>query len=115
MVALDAFSKLVFSALDPREGAAVVNALQGAGKPSGVRSCEAAAGTLTVVFDERITSPNLIRHLVEIERRRFASPPTARVRELDDADLARLVAEAAADPELDGNRILEHLVPELDG
>jgi hypothetical protein len=98
---------------DPRAREAAASALQGRGKPAGVRSCEENAGTLTVSFDESITPPALIRHLVEIESRRFAAPPRCRVEELDDAALARLVSEATGDPELDENRILEHLVPEL--
>ena len=114
MAALDGLSKRVFSISDPKERAAVVSALQGPGKPAGVRSCEAAAGTLTVLFDERTTPSKLIHHLVEIERRRFASPPEVQVGELNDRRLAHLVAEATGDPELDENRILEHLVPELD-
>jgi hypothetical protein len=71
------------------------------------------AGTLTVSFNANITPPALIRHLVDIESRRFSATPRCRVSELDDAELARLVAEATGDPELDENRILEHLVPEL--
>jgi hypothetical protein len=51
--------------------------------------------------------------LVAIEARRFSAAPRCRVRDLDDAALARLVAEATRDPELDESRILEHLVPEL--
>jgi len=36
------------------------------------------------------------------------------VRKLDDRTLASLVSTAIGEPELDENRILEHLVPELD-
>src|SRR5579875_3010272 len=94
--ALDAFSQLVFRLHDPRARAAVRDALQGRGKPAGIRACDEDEGTLTVSFDANITAP-----------------ARCRVRDLDDAALARLVAEATEDPELDENRILEHLVPEL--
>lgn len=104
---------MVFRFDDLRAREAVLGALQGRGKPAGVRSCEVDAGTLTVSFDANITPPALIRHLVEIETRRYAAPARCRVRDLDDAPLALLVAEATGDPELDENRILEHLVPEL--
>lgn len=104
---------MVFRLDDPRAREAAASALQGPGKPAGVRSCEANAGTLRVYFDETITPPALIRHLVEIESRRFAGPARCRVDELDDIALARLLSEATGDPELDENRILEHLVPEL--
>lgn len=104
---------MMFRLDDPRAREAVLGALQGRGKPAGIRRCEENAGTLTVFFDETITPPMLIRHLVEIESRRFAVPRRCRVQELGDAALARLVAEATGDPELDENRILEHLVPEL--
>jgi hypothetical protein len=110
---LDAFSQLVFRLHDPRARAAVRDALQGRGKPAGIRACDENEGTLTVSFDANITPPALVRHLVAIEARRFSAPARCRVRDLDDAALARLVAEATGDPELDENRILEHLVPEL--
>jgi hypothetical protein len=111
--ALDAFSQMVFRFDDPRAREAVLGALHGRGKPAGVRSCEADVGTLTVWLDANITPPALIRHLVEIETRRYAAAPRCRVRDLDDASLASLVAEATGDPELDENRVLEHLVPEI--
>lgn len=114
---LDALSQLVFGFDDARARSAARRALDGAGKPAGVVRCEddESAGSLTVSFDAAVTPSVLIRHLVEIERRRYAVGNPIRVRDLDDAALARLVAEATEDPELDESRILEHRVPELDG
>jgi len=114
VLALDALSQLVFRIDDRRERDAIRDALQGPGGPAGVAGCDEDAKTLTVSFDATRTSPSLVRHLVEIERRRFSRENAdGAARELDDAGLARLVAEAIHDPELDENRILEHLVPEL--
>jgi len=113
-LALDTLSQLVFQFDDPRESAAVVLALDGRGKPVGVKSCEQRTGALFVRVDPAITPPDLVRHLVEIERRRFAASRTADVRALDDNQLARLVARAIQEPNLDENRIIEHRVPELD-
>ena len=113
-IALDSLSQLAFQIDDPLESAAVMLALDGRGKPVGVKSCEQRTGELIVRIDPAITPPSLVRHLVEIERRRFAAPPTADAFALDDAQLARLVATAIQEPELDENRVLEHLVPELD-
>jgi hypothetical protein len=114
VIALDSLSQLVFEIDDPQERATVSLALEGRGKPVGVKSCEQSAGALIVRVDPAITPPSLVRHLVAIERRRFASAPSADVRGLDDAQLARLVARAIQEPDLDENRIIEHRVPELD-
>ena len=91
--------------------------MDGEGKPAGVVRCDVDenAGTLTVYFDAAVTPPVLIRHLFELECRPKEKKHRVLAGELDDASLARLVAEATGDPELDENRILEHLVPELDG
>ncbi|MGA3038559.1 MAG: hypothetical protein ABSE64_13855 [Vulcanimicrobiaceae bacterium] len=89
-------------------------ALDGPGKPVGVKSCEQRTDALIVCVDPAITPPGLVRHLVEIERRRFTGPQMADVRTLDDNQLARLVARAIQEPDLDENRIIEHRVPELD-
>jgi hypothetical protein len=113
-VALDRLSQLVFEIDDPQESATVLLALEGRGKPVGVKSCEQRAGALIVRVDPAITPPALVRHLVEIERRRFAGSKTVAVHTLDDHHLARLVAEAIQEPDLSENRIIEHLVPELD-
>lgn len=114
MFALDALSQLAFRIDDPRERAAVLRALEGPGKPAGVERVNEDAETVSVWFDAHRTAPALITLLVDIERRRFALPAGPRAGDLGDAELARLVAEATVDPELDENRILEHLVPELD-
>jgi hypothetical protein len=111
--ALDSLSLLVFRLDDSREREAVLLALDGHGKPSGVRSCEERAGEIVVRLDEAITPPALVRHLVEIERSRISRYTGSDAVDLDDVSLARLVAEATLDPELDANRIIEHLVPEL--
>jgi len=113
-IALDALSQIEFEFGDPRECAAVMLALDGRGKPVGVKSCELRTGALIVRVDPAITPPGLVRHLVEIERRRFAQSKTTDVRTLDDSQLARLVAKAIQEPDLDENRIIEHRVPELD-
>jgi hypothetical protein len=113
-VALDRLSHLVFEIDDPRECATVLLALWGRGKPVGVKSCEQRTGALIVRVDPAITPPDLVRHLVEIERRRFAGSKTAGVQALEDDQLARLVAKAIQEPDLDENRIIEHLLPELD-
>ncbi|MGH7684407.1 MAG: hypothetical protein ACREMT_08685, partial [Vulcanimicrobiaceae bacterium] len=62
---------------------AVLDALQGRGKPAGVRDCDVNVETLTVTFDANITPPDLIRHLIAIESGRFAAPPRCRVDGLD--------------------------------
>jgi hypothetical protein len=113
-IALDSLSQLAFQIDDSRECAAVMLALDGRGRPMGVKSVEQRTGELIVCIDPAITPPDVVRHLVEIERRRFAAPPATDAWALDDAQLARLVAKAIQEPELDENRILEHLVPELD-
>jgi hypothetical protein len=105
---------LVFAIEDSRESAAVALVLDGPGKPIGVKSCEYRPGELIVRVDSATTPPSLVRHLVEIERSRFAMGSTTDIGSLDDAALARLVAVAIAEPDLNENRILEHLVPELD-
>ncbi len=114
VIALDSISQIEFEFDDPRESAAVLLALEGRGKPVGVKSCEQRTGALIVRVDPAITPPSLVRHLVDIERRRFADSQTTDVRTLDDSRLARLVAAAIQEPDLDENRIIEHLVPELD-
>ncbi|MBV8600193.1 MAG: hypothetical protein JO359_01380 [Candidatus Eremiobacteraeota bacterium] len=55
-----------------------------------------------------------MRHLVEIESRRYAEAPAGRALELGDAELARVVAAAIAEPDLTEQRILEVRVPELE-
>lgn len=113
-IALDTLSQIVFQFDDPRESAAVMLALDGRGKPVGVKSCEQRTGALVVRVDPAITPPSLVRHLVEIERRRFAESRTTDIHRLDDSQLARLVAKAIQEPNLDENRVIEHRVPELD-
>jgi hypothetical protein len=113
-IALDSLSQIEFQFEDPRESAAVLLALEGRGKPVGVKSSEQRTGALIVRVDPAITPPSLVRHLVEIERRRFVESSTTDVRALDDSQLARLVAKAIQEPDLDEDRIIEHLVPELD-
>ncbi|MBV8152671.1 MAG: hypothetical protein JOY59_14005 [Candidatus Eremiobacteraeota bacterium] len=69
-----------------------------------------------VTIDATITPVDFVRHLVAVERQRYRAPLAASLPALpvDDRELARIVAEAIGDPELDERRILEYHVPELD-
>jgi hypothetical protein len=113
--ALDDLSQVVFRIRDPQQRAAVAAAIDGPGKPAGVRRCEARADELIVGVDVSTTPLALVRHLFEIECRRFARGATRQeAGSLDDSALARFVAEAIADPDLGSDRILEVRAPELD-
>lgn len=101
---------MVLKLEDAHQRAAVAAAFTGPGKPAGVHECSVAGDELIIRLDAAITPPSLVRHLAEIELRRPSSSPAG----LDDAALARLVAAAIRDPELDEGRILEVRVPELD-
>jgi hypothetical protein len=83
-------------------GRRVVNALRGPGGPAGIVACEATDRELTVAYDDALTSPALVRHLIEIElAAREADLPE------DLAGIARIAASGLQDPDLDERRIIE--------
>jgi hypothetical protein len=112
---LSALSELVLRFSDAARRGAVAAALSGPGKPVGVQSCDERGDDLIILVDSDSTPLSLVRHLADIEARRFERPAVATDGgSLSDDMLARIVAEAIAEPELDSGRILEVRVPELD-
>ncbi len=80
----------------------MVEALRGPGAPAGIVACEAEGRTLTIAYDDALTSPALVRHLIEIECETADAPLPGGL-----AELARLAARGLRDPQLDERRIIE--------
>ncbi|MBV9439794.1 MAG: hypothetical protein JOZ24_07370 [Candidatus Eremiobacteraeota bacterium] len=88
----------------PKARANVADALAGPGGPAGVLEVREEGETLTVRFDDAVSSCELVDDLVAIES---VFVPTAVEPEWDFDQAAEIAAAGLGDPELDGSRILE--------
>ena len=89
---------------DPLARANVIDALQGPGGPAGLLEVHAEGATLTIRFDDAITTSELIDDLVAIES---VFVPARSERELSLDDAAAIAAAGLGDPELDAGRVIE--------
>jgi hypothetical protein len=92
------------SLADPLARANVADALRGPGGPVGVIDVAENGPTVTVRFDDAVTSPDLIDDLVAIES---VFVPARTDRDLAFDEAAAIAAAGLGDPELDATRIIE--------
>jgi hypothetical protein len=97
--------------VDPLARANVVDALAGPGGPVGVVDVAEDGPSVTVRFDDAVTASELIDDLVAIESI-FVPERTAGELALDEA--AAIAAAGLSDPELDGTRIIETYVGDVE-
>ena len=94
---------------------ALLHALGGPGRPLGIRLCEPVEGGIILEWDLERTSAEMILDLIDIEIARFTA---RRVNELLTplplAWSARIAADGLRAPEIAPDRILEHLLEDLD-
>ena len=89
---------------DPLARANVLEALAGAGAPSGITSCTVDGATVVIAFDAERTTPELIDALIAIET---AFVPARAAAFTDLAAATAIAARGLQEPTLDASRIIE--------
>jgi hypothetical protein len=90
---------------------ALLDALGGPGRPSGILECAPCQDGLVVEWDPGRASATVIMTLVDVELQRFAATRTAELlTPLPETVVTQICAEGLAAPEMSPERILETLV-----
>jgi hypothetical protein len=90
---------------------ALLDALGGPGRPSGILECALSRDGLVVEWDPGRASTAVVMTLIDVELRRFAATRTAELlTPLPETVVTQICAEGLAAPELSPERILETLV-----
>lgn len=89
----------------------LLDALDGAGRPAAILSCEPCASGVIVEWDPRLASASVVLGLVDLELRRFNSGRTAELLSpLPAAWIARIAADGLQAPQVAVDRVLEVLM-----
>ena len=90
----------------------LLDALAGAGRPAGIRSCEPCSnGGLVVEWDLERSPAGVVLGAIDVELRRFNSGRTAELlTPLSPQSIARIAADGLQSPELTSDRVLEVLL-----
>jgi hypothetical protein len=90
---------------------ALLAALGGPGRPSGVLTCEPCDGGIVVEWDVRRSPAGVILGLIDVELRRFNSGRTAELlTPLPPEWIAKIGADGLQEPDMSLDRVLEELI-----
>ena len=104
---------LALSPTVPEALPAVVEALEGTGRPAGVLCCIVRAGMAIVEWDPAITEPGVIFKVIDLELARFRSGRVAELLSpLPPSIVAGIAASGLRAPEIEPGRILELRIDE---
>lgn len=89
----------------------IARALGGCGAPAGIAACEPVDGALVVEFRPRLTHPDLVTRIVDVELKRFSGSRCTHLLSPVPMDVMAAVAAGGLQaPEIGPDRILELLL-----
>lgn len=92
----------------------LIEAIDGPGKPTGILACRTNAGGVIIEWDPKITRPDLVLGVIDVELRRFASGRTTTLLcALPKSVLTGIAAQGLAAAQIGNERILEFLIGDV--